>query len=199
MSALILKDFYVLRKQVGFFLIFILIFSCLPGQTFQAFAVIYAALLPYTCLAYDERSKWDQLAAVLPYSVRDIVLGKYVLGWIATAGAAVLCGVIQLVLSLTGAGSFSPAGILTSMCASVCIMALTLPLMFRFSVERGRLMVILIIFLVCSSAGVINAVSTDVRLDDPIFALTLPVTVGVAVILTLISVPLSIRFYRRRR
>ena len=199
MSALILKDFYVLRKQLGFLLIFILIFSCLPGQTFQAFAVVYAALLPYTCLAYDERSKWDQLAAVLPYSVRDIVLGKYVLGWIATAGAAVLCGVIQGVLSLTGAGSFSPAGILTSACASVWIMDLTLPLMFRFSVERGRLMVILIIFLVCSSAGVVSAISTDVRLDGTWFDLALPAAVGIAVILTLVSVPLSVRFYRRRR
>ena len=77
--------------------------------------------------------------------------------------------------------------------------ALTLPLMFRFSVERGRLMVILIIFLVCSSAGVINAISTDVRLDGTYFALALPAAVGVAVILTLISVPLSIRFYRRRQ
>lgn len=86
MKALLLKDFYVLWKQMRIFLLLIVVFSALPGGYSAIFAVTYAALLPYSCVAYDERSKWDQLAAMLPYTVRDLVLSRYVLGWIAALG-----------------------------------------------------------------------------------------------------------------
>ena len=70
MKALILKDTYVMWKQTKVLLILILVFSCLPGAFYPTFAVVYAAILPYSAMAYDERSKWDQLAAMLPYSDR---------------------------------------------------------------------------------------------------------------------------------
>mgnify|MGYP000464773336 CR=1 FL=1 len=61
------------------FLVLILLFSALPGSYNAIFAVTYAAMLPYSCVAYDERSKWDQLAAMMPYSNRDLVLSRYIL------------------------------------------------------------------------------------------------------------------------
>ena len=82
MKALILKDTYVIWRQMKYFLVMLLLFCALPNGFNNAFAVVYAAMLPYTALAYDERSKWDQLAAMMPYSTRDIVLGKYVFGWL---------------------------------------------------------------------------------------------------------------------
>ena len=42
--------------------------------------------------------------------------------------------------------------ILLSVCVAVCILDITLPMMFRFGVEEGRLAMFLIIFLVCASA-----------------------------------------------
>ena len=77
MSALLLKDYYVIFRQMKIFLLLILVFSCIPGTFYSTFAVVYASMLPYTALAYDERSKWDQLAAMMPYSARDVVLSKY--------------------------------------------------------------------------------------------------------------------------
>ena len=68
MKALLLKDFYVLWKQMKAFLVLILLFSALPGSYTAIFAVTSAAMLPYSCVAYEERSKWDQLAAMMPYS-----------------------------------------------------------------------------------------------------------------------------------
>lgn len=55
MKALILKDTYVIWKQLRYFLIIILLFSCIPNSFNNAFAIIYSAMLPYTALAYDER------------------------------------------------------------------------------------------------------------------------------------------------
>ena len=96
MSALILKDFYVLWRQARYFLILILVFSAIPGSFNATFAVVYTSMLPYTAMAYDERSKWDQLAATMPYSQRDLVLSKYVFGWLA-AGAAVCISLLSLI------------------------------------------------------------------------------------------------------
>ena len=76
MKALLLKDTYVIWKQMKIFLIIVLVFSAIPSSFNSAFAVIYAAMMPYTAMAYDERSTWDQMAAMMPYSPRDIVLDK---------------------------------------------------------------------------------------------------------------------------
>lgn len=99
MQALILKDFYVMWKQTRVFLLVILVFSAIPGSFNAVFAVIYSAMLPYTAMAYDERSKWNQLAAMMPYSDRDIVLSKYAFGWLFILAATAASLVLQAALS----------------------------------------------------------------------------------------------------
>ena len=79
MKALLYKDAMVLWKQMKLMLLLILIFAVIPSEFQNTFAVLYAALLPYSALAYDERSRWDRMAAAMPYSARDIVTEKYVL------------------------------------------------------------------------------------------------------------------------
>ena len=156
MTALLLKDYYVIFRQMKIFLLLILVFSCIPGTFYSTFAVVYASMLPYTALAYDERSRWDQMAAMMPYSARDVVLSKYLFGWIAVAVSAAATFVLQTILSviwLSDVEGPSIPVILLSVCVAVCILDITLPMMFRFGVEKGRLVMFLIIFLVCASAG----------------------------------------------
>ena len=200
MRALILKDTYVIWRQMKYFLVFVLLFSCVPNSFNNAFAVVYTAMLPYTALAYDERSKWDQLAAMMPYSTRDLVLEKYVFGWLCIGSAAVLSGLIGGVLAVILHRSFSGAFLLLSVCTALCVLDLTLPLMFRFGVEKGRLAMFLIIFLVCGSAGAIASIT--VSGDGGAFAFQGPVLAVMliaAVVLTAVSVPLSMRFYAKRQ
>lgn len=204
MSALISKDLYVLIKQMGIFLVIILVLTVIPGSFNNVFAIVYGAMLPYTAMAYDERSKWDQMAAVLPYSDWDIVLSKYVLGWLCVGGAALLTALIQGVLSVilvSSAYRFSPALLFLALCAGVCILAVTLPLMFRFGVEKGRLAMFFIIFLVCGASGALTSVAIS-GTDSAGFAFSGPVLAVLpllAVGLTAASVPLSLAFHRRRK
>ena len=202
MKALILKDIYVIWRQMKYFLVMILIFSALPSGFNNAFAVVYAAMMPYTALAYDERSKWDQLAAVMPYSTRDIVLGKYVFGWLCIGAAAVLSLLFQAVLALLGSRAFAPAMMAMAALGGLCILAISLPVMFRFGVEKGRLMMFLIIFLVCGSAGALSSIAISVDhtaggLSGPFAALMAVLPIAAAA-LTAVSVPLSMKFYARR-
>ena len=201
MKALILKDTYVIWRQMKYFLVMILLFSALPSGFNNAFAVIYTSMLPYTALAYDERSKWDQMASMMPYSSRDIVLCKYVFGWLCIGAAAVLSGLLQAVLSLVIHRAFLPSVIALSVLGALCILAISLPLMFRMGVEKGRLGMFLVIFLVCGGAGAIASIADDMSNGTP-FAFQGPVLailLFAAVVLNAISVPLSMRFYAKRQ
>ena len=201
MKALILKDTYVIWRQMKYFLVMILIFSALPNGFNNAFAVVYASMLPYTALAYDERSKWDQMAAMMPYSTRDVVLGKYAFGWLCIGGAAVLSGLLQMALSLVVDRVFLPGVMVLSVLGAVCILAISLPLMFRMGVEKGRLAMFLVIFLVCGAAGAIAHIAESVG-SGTVFAFQGPVlgvTLLAALVLTAVSVPLSMRFYAKRQ
>ena len=201
MKALIIKDTYVIWRQMKYFLILILIFSALPSGFNNAFAVIYTSMLPYTALAYDERSKWDQLAAMMPYSTRDAVLSKYVFGWLCIGGAAVLSGLLQMALSLVVDRVFLPGVMVLSVLGAVCILAISLPLMFRMGVEKGRLAMFLVIFLVCGAAGAIAHIAESVG-SGTVFAFQGPVlgvTLLAALVLTAVSVPLSMQFYTKRQ
>ena len=198
MKALLMKDCFVLWKQLRIFIFVMLVISVFNGGFGNVFVVIWAAMLPYTAMAYDERSKWNQLAAMLPYSRRDVVLGKYVFGWLVAAVAAVASLILQLIVSaLFHYGQVVPAASVLAFFTSLCILAVTLPLMFRFGVEKGRLVMFLIIFLVCVAAGAMGGILEETSTGGRIPA---PVGVGlpaVAVVLTVLSIPLSIRLYRR--
>ena len=179
MKALLLKDTYVIWKQMKIFLIIVLVFSAIPSGFNSAFAVIYAAMMPY--------------------SPRDIVLGKYVFGWLCIAAAMVLSALFQGLLSFLGA-SLSLALLAMSALSGLCVLAITLPVMFRFGVEKGRLAMFLIIFLVCGTAGGISSITISEG-SGAAFAvqnLLLLILLVAAVVLTAVSVPLSMRFYRER-
>ena len=197
MKALLYKDAMVLWKQMKLMLLLILIFAVIPSEFQNTFAVLYAALLPYSALAYDERSRWDRMAAAMPYSARDIVTEKYVFGWIAALGTLALTLVLRLVsqyLLHLGEGA-SAEMLLIAFFGSLIAMAVTLPMRFHFGVEKGRLVMFLIIFLVCASAG---GIATIEQSGGPDVGFQTWAPLVVAVVLTAVSIPLSIRFYSRR-
>ena len=199
MKGLLLKDLYVLTRQMRIFLLMVLVFAVLPDLNTTVFAVVYAAMMPYTALAYDERSKWDQLAGTMPYAVRDIVLSKYVLGWLfmgAAGAVALAAGAIERQFLDHTAGA--PLAIALSFCSGLIVMAITLPPMFRFGVERGRMaLLFIIIAIVCGSAGVISNLtsSPDAAALLSLLEVVLP---AAAAALTLISIPLAVRLYQKR-
>ena len=119
MRALLMKDCFVLWKQLRLYVVLMLIFTVFNGAFGNVFIVIWAAMLPYTAMAYDERSKWDQMAAMMPYSIRDIVLSKYLLGWVCSVAAGLCSMALQFVLH--GCSSFLLYRVLgTPDCTKAC-------------------------------------------------------------------------------
>ena len=65
MKALLLKDWYVLRKQAWAYLIIVLVWGAIPSEVLNLLAVVYGAMIPYTAMAYDQRSRWDRFARIV--------------------------------------------------------------------------------------------------------------------------------------
>ncbi len=200
MKGLLYKDAVTLVKQLKLFLLMIVIFSVIPGYNMITFALVYCAMLPFSAMAYDERSKWNRLAAMLPYSDAQLVLCKYILGWLSVIGAMLIAAVAQFAVLLTRGAQAELAPMLltlvVSASASLILLALSLPFLYRFGVERGRMT-----FIVAIALGVVgitlfsNAASFD--LNEHASSILLIVVPALAVALNAISVPVSTRLYRR--
>ena len=205
MTALILKDCFVLWKQMRLFIVILLVFCLFNGSFGSLFVVVWSAMMPYTAMAYDERSKWDQLAAMMPYSTRDLVLSKYALGWLCMAAAMVLSLIAQGLARFAGPEALEIAPLssyLFGLLAGVLILNITLPLFFRFGVEKGRMWMFLMIILVCASTGALSTVPISVAEGQISFAFQnaiLAALVLLDVVTTALSVPLSMRLYRARQ
>lgn len=200
MKALLYKDLCVLWSQMKFVLVLVVLFCAMPGisANLNAFFIAYAGLLvPISLFAYDERARWDALAAMLPFSVRDLVLSRYLFSWLSTA-FAVLC-------YLAGQVIFSPGHVptRTSLLTLAFIVALFLlvqavyfPILFRLGAEKGRLAMVVVIVAV-SCLGAVGAELLTTVSAAPAAAL-LPVFLAVAALLSLTSVKAAERQYARR-
>lgn len=193
MKALIQKDVYVIWKQMRMFVLIILVLSLVNNTFNSVFLVVWCSMLPYTAMAYDERSHWNELAAMMPYSRREIVLSKYVLGWLCMAAAGALSLAIQTVVGQFSGNATSFSTLLASLCLGVISLAVTLPMILRFGVERGRMIFLVVVFgAVIAASVVLDVVDTLPRIALPVMAL-LPLA---AVIATAVSVPLSMKLYK---
>ena len=201
MKGLVWKDIYTLLKQAKFILLVMVLFACLPGYSMSAFAIFYGAMLPITALAYDERSKWDELAAMMPYSAKEIVGSKYVLGLLLVGVITALSIAARIVIGIIKAAPFDAEGIISILilaCLSLVLLMMDLPLMFRLGVEKGRIIYIL---LTCGGvvAGVfyidqLMAVLDSIMVSTMLLILLLATAVGLG-----ISYCISARIYRVRR
>lgn len=203
MKGLLLKDFFTLSKSLRIFLVLILLFACMPGYNMAIFAVVYASLLPVTALSYDERCKWDTLAAMSPYSPAEMVISKYLLGYIGILFASMLALAVHAVYGLF---SSSPAGGYVSSIAGgavsgLLIIGLTLPAMYKFGVEKGRIAFFVILAVTFGAVAGLSALSDNGELSG--FGLDIGAGTGILILLAVIllnaaSILLSIKFYSKR-
>lgn len=202
MKGLLIKDFYTLTKQLKMFLLIILLFSLMQGSSTASFAFVYSAMLPITAMAYDERSKWDKLAAMMPYSKRSIVIEKYLLGYICLAAVAVLSYIVKIASSLYLKEPVTAKIFIESLpvlCMAVLFLAVNLPCMFKLGVEKGRLIFIAFIAIIVVGGLALGDKITQWMVSLQIdFAPFIIVLILLTVAINVISMALSIRFYTKK-
>ena len=57
MKALLIKDLYVVNKQLRLYLLILVVFITFNRDFGSIFLPVWCSMLPYTSIAYDEQSK----------------------------------------------------------------------------------------------------------------------------------------------
>ena len=184
MKGLLIKDWKTLLKQMKVMLVIVVVLACIPGTYMAAFALFYAAMLPVTALAYDERAKWDELAAMMPYTAKAIVGSKYVLGLTLVLPVLALSMLSRLIVHSAPIVSEDTMSLLITACLSLILMAIDLPFMFHFGVEKGRL-----IYILLTCAFVLAGVNYAGKLADAVNG------IGAAMVTTVPLLLLEVALY----
>ena len=198
MKALLYKDFIVLLRQFKSFFFIVALFAFVNLGSMSAFFVIYAGILPIISLiSLDQRAKWDSLAAMLPYTTRELVFSRYVMGWIMTAFACVVYLLGRQFLN-PGIGPIDLLTILTLIAGILFMQAVFFPIIFRFGVEQGRIIGILVCVLVGLAIGGSMAVLTPESILTSV-AMLPSIFLVVGLVLCLASVKVSEKMYLKRK
>lgn len=208
MIGLMRKDLFVADKSGRLLLVMAVIFSLIPsmGSFGATYAMMLALMMPLTSIAYDERCKWDKYAAMLPYTPGQIVWSKYLLAYFYTllGGGIIVLGTFLRGIT-TGTADWKETMQLAILMGVVMlfIMAVGLPVIYRFGSEKGRLAMIVVMgFGVGVAFGIINVLK---KLPELPKLPSLPLPVIAAVIAALVvaatyaSFRLSVFFYKKRQ
>lgn len=161
MKGLILKDFYLLLKYCRMFLFFAVIcilYMITDGENmfFQIYPVILVGMMPLTLYSYDEREHWCVYSQTLPVSKRQYVTAKYVVGFLCVMAFIALTAAVQFAAHGTAPGFLWKdylTGLLLLMIFGLITQVFTLPFLFKFGAEKGRLVYILVIVILSAAMG----------------------------------------------
>lgn len=198
MKSLLIKDFYVIIKQLRIYLLIIPIIALIAGGTMSVFGILLGAVLPMTAIAYDERSKWNELAAMMPYTSLDLILSKYVLGYLCMLGAAILVMVGQFIGTFTGTVTLEDSQnvLLLAIVSGLVFIAINTPILFKFGSEKGRFVFIVAMGLIGASGPLLEKMDGRVLME--ISSLSPLILLLFAILLNVLSVLLSLKIKQRK-
>lgn len=154
MRGLLLKDLYLARKNCWYLLLIAAVYAAaaLLGGGINYFWTTYVGMflgmIPMTLYAIDERDGWTTFCLTQPHTRARVASSKYVLCLLIAASGVTFVTVVEAV-SAARAGTFSPATYAFALALAAAVFtvptALTLPFMYLFGAERGRLAYIIVI------------------------------------------------------
>lgn len=172
----------------------------LGGGTICSYmAVMIGCMTGVSFFSYESWYHWDSYCAAMPLSNRQIVVSRYISLLIVT-GCGVLWGIVIGVLALA-AGKMDLAwtqwllSMVQTVLAALLYMEIEIPVMYRFGVERGRIVNILLFIILFAG------ISALAELNEMPAAVTSVVQLvfGVVWVVILLCFPVSIAVSMRIR
>lgn len=206
MKGLLLKDWYMVKKYCRSYIVISAALIALSlGINNNSLILFYPCLLcgmiPVNLLSYDERSQWLQYCGTLPYTKKQIVSAKYLIGFFAQLAMLTLSGITQLIkMTLKGNFVFGEYAMFMLMMLTMATLSssITLPFVFKLGVEKGRITYYVTIGVVCAvslfASGAIGAEKQADFHTNSLFAALAPVGICVYIL----SWYLSVVFYNKR-
>ena len=207
MIGLVYKDLMVMKKTLLLYMVIFAVYGYMSiaydqGGLLYTMVLILSSMVPVSTIAYDERSKWDRIANTTPLSRKEIVVAKYLLAVTLTVFSVVVCFVIYLF------DKRIPISENLIMCFSLVLMgmiyqALLLPVNIKFGAEKGRNIMLAIMFapivliMMISKTGIVDFASIEMFLTNNEHLIPYILVAFVAVLYTA-SIMLSVKIYENK-
>lgn len=201
MKGLILKDLLNLKKAIKTMLIvgiaYSIFFSTVQPTFLTGILTLLFSMQSLSSFSYDEYAKWDSYALTLPISRKDLVLSKYILFMTFPIIGSVLSIILSMIIGL-----FKQTLIVEEIFASAMgflfsmeiLFLILLPLIFKFGIERGRIMITVVSFSIFGIGflviKLIQALNLPFLSLEQIYALT-PIIPWIALVMVALIAYLS--------
>lgn len=200
MKGLMKKELLMLMRATRAFAFICVIFIGMSAISqdnafFMLMPIMISGLLPSTLLSYDERCKWQEFSGALPVTRAQLVSAKYLLGLGCLTVMLALTLLVHLIVR-----RYPMEMLLSLLCGifglALFVSAVSLPMMFKYGVEKGRLWYYATLVLVGGASGASAGVANDL-FDGalPSFLWLFPIIGAVCFALSWL---LAIRFYQKR-
>lgn len=172
MKGLILKDLLILKnlmRNILFAMLAFVLLSVMMKNYYYAGFIIpfYIVMLIISVFSYDELNNSNGNIITLPFSRKTIVKARYILSLI-NIGIALLIGLLlSLIIPLLNS-DITFMSIFLSMCATVggviIVISLLIPFFYKFGVQKGRMMLFIVIIGLSLVIGTVFALFENAKL-----------------------------------
>lgn len=197
MLGILLKDFVTTKKQIIWYVFMIALFCVVSVVTDNvAFAgsigMVVAISVPTSAIAYEERDGFNKIAVASGIDKKVIVIEKYLLGFLF-----LLIGGISyfLVYYFSKAQANKWIEFVVSMCMQIVLLAIVMPVIFKFGVEKGRTYMILFMVVFLS---IFIALMSLINFTVDSAIVVLPIVITITILGLAISIFLSIKIYKKK-
>jgi ABC-type transport system involved in multi-copper enzyme maturation permease subunit len=207
MLGLVYKDLMVMRKTLllygamGIVYGIIAIYGDQYGMVF-ALMMIVSAMVPVSAISYDERSKWDKIVNTMPLSRKEVVLSKYLLAILLTAISSVIIFAFYM---LVPEMPLEEKAVITAVMAMMAMIyqAALMPVMFKFGSEKGRTMMLAILFVpavLIFAIGEMNIIDVNAAISflERNEAMIPYLMAGFVLVIYSLSMALSVKIYEKK-
>ena len=204
MLGLIKKDFLIIKNNLKLIIVMLMVFfiMALGGQFNISFIPTFIIVMLFiSTFSYDEYNNWDAYAITLPGGRKSIVKSKYITSLFLTLLSAVITVLLNCLISVindTDVKEFI-SSLLGSICAIVIIQSIMYPLIFKFGMEKGRIVLFILVFVMVGVISLLkNIIKTPnilVVLFNDYWFIVIPI---ILVISLLISYKISEKIYLKK-
>lgn len=153
MKGLIIKDLLNLRKNIKVLLLFLAFYGFLSYRNGDStlllmMVALFITMMVITSMTEDELAKWDRFAMAMPISRKTMVKSKYLLSiLLLLAGIVPATGLAYIIMHMGGILDISRLALTSygAFAISLIFIAVSIPLIYKFGVEKTRLLVFAIV------------------------------------------------------
>lgn len=206
MKGLLLKDWYMMKKDCRWYLLLAVIFSAVSFFSDENYFLIFypcllCGMIPVSLLGYDEKSGWMYYSATMPYTKAQLVSAKYLVGLLAQGVMLLISGIIHSIkLMVEGHFNFAEFGVFMILFFVIATFApsISMPFVFKYGVEKGRMGYYIMVGFFCAASIIAQDVlsgklSAEIQ---PNAALIVVAVIGIG--LYVLSWYKSIAYFRKR-